>query len=202
MRADLRLLRYFVAVAEELHFGQAADRLHISQPSLSRAVRDLEQSVDVQLFTRTNRRVRLTDAGRHLLEEAPGLLGEFERLLSETQRVGRGESGRLSIAFLPSSTAVLMPRLIRSFRASYPHVRLEIEEMLDEPQVEALRNRRIHVGILRSRVDDQDLSFEPLLSDTLCVALPSGHRLAGRDRPRLFGSRRGGLRSLVTQRVA
>ncbi len=180
MSADLRLLRYFVAVAEELHFGQAADRLHISQPSLSRAIRDLEQSMDAQLFTRTKRRVRLTDAGRHLLDEAPRVLGEFERLLSETRLVGQGELGRLSIAFLPSATAVLMPRLIRAYRAAHPEVQLEVEEMLDEPQVEALRSRRIHVGILRSRVDDKDLSFEPLLSDTLCVALPSGHPLAGR----------------------
>jgi DNA-binding transcriptional LysR family regulator len=180
MAVDLRLLRYFVAVAEELHFGQAADRLHISQPSLSRAIRDLEGSLGAQLFTRTRRRVRLTDAGRHLLEETPRLLGDVERVLAETRRVGHGELGSLSIAFLPSATAVLMPRLIRAFRAAYPDVQLEVEEMLDEPQLEALRSRRIHVGIVRSRVDDAELSFERLLSDTVCAALPSGHRLAGR----------------------
>jgi len=180
MSADLRLLRYFAAVAEELHFGQAADRLHISQPSLSRAIRDLEQSLGTQLFTRTKRRVRLTDAGQHLLEKTPRLLGDFEQVLAETRRIGHGDLGSLSIAFLPSATAVLMPRLFRAFRAAYPDVQLEVEEMLDERQIEALRSRRIHVGILRSTVDEDELSFERLLSDTVCAALPSGHPLARR----------------------
>ena len=180
MSADLRLVRYFVAVAEELHFRRAADRLHVSQPSLSRAVRDLERSLGVQLFTRTRRRVQLTDAGRRLLEEAPRLLAEFERLLADTRRVGLGELGYLSVVFLPSATADLMPRIVRAYRAQYPEVQLEVEELLDEPQLEALRSGRAHVGILRSEHEEDGLRFEPFGTDVTCVVLPEGHRLASR----------------------
>jgi DNA-binding transcriptional LysR family regulator len=181
---ELRLLRYFVAVAEELHFGRAAERLHISQPSLSRGIRDLERMLDTDLFTRTKRRVRLTDAGRMLFDEAPRALAEVERSLEETRRVGRGEVGELRLGFLPSATIALVPALVRASRAAFPGVRLRLLEMLDDPQLEALHERRIDLGLLRTRESSDELAFEPLQGERLCVVVARDHRLAGRRRVR------------------
>lgn len=181
---ELRLVRYFVAVAEELHFGRAAERLHIAQPSLSRAIRDLEQQLGTDLFTRTKRSVRLTDAGWTLWREAPRALTEFERVLDETRRVGRGEVGELRLGFLPSATIELVPALVRASRAAFPAVRLQLLELLDEPQLEALRERRLDLGLLRTARPGGDLMFEPLVREHLSVAVAHDHPLAGRKRVR------------------
>jgi DNA-binding transcriptional LysR family regulator len=181
---DLRLLRYFVAVAEELHFGRAAERLHITQPSLSRGIRDLERMLGIDLFTRTKRTVRLTDAGRALLAEAPRALAGVERALDVTRRVGRGEVGELRLGFLPSATIELVPALVRASRAAFPGVRLRLLEMLDDPQLEALHERRLDLGLLRTRHPSDELAFEPLHRERLCVVVARDHRLAGRRRVR------------------
>jgi DNA-binding transcriptional LysR family regulator len=181
---ELRLLRYFVAVAEELHFGRAAERLHIAQPSLSRGIRDLEQMLGADLFARTKRSVRLTDAGRTLLDEAPRALAEVERALDETRRVGRGEVGELRLGFLPSATVEVVPALVRASRAAFPAVRLELLELLDDPQLEALRQERLDLGLLRTRDPSANLAFEPLQRERLSVVVSHDHRLAGRRRVR------------------
>jgi DNA-binding transcriptional LysR family regulator len=160
-------LRYFVAVAEELHFGRAAERLHITQPSLSRGIRDLERMLGIDLFTRTKRTVRLTDAGRALLAEAP-----------------RALAGVLRLGFLPSATIELVPALVRASRAAFPGVRLRLLEMLDDPQLEALHERRLDLGLLRTRHPSDELAFEPLHRERLCVVVARDHRLAGRRRVR------------------
>jgi DNA-binding transcriptional LysR family regulator len=180
----LRLLRYFVAVAEELHFGRAAEQLHIAQPSLSRAIRDLERLLGADLFTRTKRSVRLTDAGRALLAEAPRALTEVERAVEETRRVGRGEVGELRLGFLPSATVELVPALVRASRAAFPSLRLQLLELLDDPQLEALRERRIDLGLLRTARPGGELTVEPLLRERLSLAVAHDHHLAGRKRVR------------------
>jgi DNA-binding transcriptional LysR family regulator len=174
-------LRYFTAVAEELHFGRAATKLHISQPSLSRAVRELELSLGVDLFVRTNRSVRLTEAGRTLLEEAPPTILRVERCFLRAQRVGRGELGDLSVGFLPSVTALLLPPAVTAFRKDYPEIHLELREMLDDPLLTALESRAIDLAILRSGRGGSDITFEPLFDDPIHVVLPLGHPLADRD---------------------
>jgi DNA-binding transcriptional LysR family regulator len=181
---ELRLLRYFVAVAEELHFGRAAERLHIAQPSLSRAIRDLERMLGSDLLTRTKRSVRLTDAGRTLLEEAPRALAEVERVLEETRRVGRGEVGELRLGFLPSATIELVPALVRASRAAFPGVRLQLLELLDDRQLDALQERRLDVGLLRTARRSDELAFEPLIRERLSVAVAQDHPLARRKRIR------------------
>jgi DNA-binding transcriptional LysR family regulator len=182
MNVEARLLRYFVAVAEELHFGRAAARLHISQPSLSRAIRELELQLGVDLLTRTKRSVRLTDAGTALLEHAPRALAGLERAAEAARRAGRGEVGELSVGFLPSATVRLLPAVVRAHRAAFPGVRLGLTEMLDEPQLDALTHERLDLGLLRTQRPGPGLTFAALWREGMAVAVPRGHRLAGRRR--------------------
>ena len=178
---DLRLLRYFIAVAEELHFGRAAQRLHIAQPSLSRSIADLESMLGLRLFARTKRSVRLTDAGRTLLQQGSRALAEVERAFEEVRRVGCGEVGELRLGFLPSATAQLVPAIVRAHRAAFPAVRLHLVELLDQPQLEALADRRLDLAIPRTERDDPALVFEPLIREPLSAAVAHDHRLARRD---------------------
>ena len=190
---ELRLLRYFVAVAEELHFGRAAARLQIAQPSLSRAIRDLETTLGTDLFARTRRSVRLTDAGRVLLTEGPRALAEVERAFEHAASVGRGEVGELRLAFLPSAALELIPAVVRAWREAYPGVRLRLLELLDEPQLDALREGRADVGFLRSPRAGGDLAFEPLLRERLSLVVAPDHRIARRRRVRYADLRDEGL---------
>jgi DNA-binding transcriptional LysR family regulator len=126
--------------------------------------------------------VGLTDAGRTLLEEAPRALAEVERTLADAGRVGRGEVGRLRIGFLPSATNELVPAAVRSFRTAFPAVALELSELLDDAQLEALAQGRLDVGVLRTRRELDDVAFERLAAEEQCVAVPRDHRLATRRR--------------------
>lgn len=177
---ELRHLRYFLAVADELHFGRAAERLHISQPPLSQQIRQLEEELGFELFQRTRRRVRLTDAGRVFAEEARALLERLGRATAAARRVARGETGSLDVGFVASATYAILPRLYRRFRERHPDVSLTLSEMSTAEQVEALRAGRIQVGLARSPVGDETLAAEPLRDEPLALALPSRHRLAAR----------------------
>lgn len=177
---ELRHLRYFLAVADELHFGRAAARLHISQPPLSQQIRQLEEELGFELFQRTRRRVRLTDAGRVFGEEARALLERLGRATAAARRVARGETGSLDVGFVASATYAILPRLYRRFRERHPGVSLTLSEMSTAEQVEALREGRIQVGLARSPVGDETLAAEPLRDEPLALALPSRHRLAAR----------------------
>ena len=179
---ELRLIRYFVAVAEELHFGRAATRLHITQPSLSRAIRELERTLGADLLTRTKRSVRLTEAGRALLQEAPQALEEIERACDMTRRVARGEAGQLRLGFLPSTNVGLVPALVRESRRVSPDLALRLHELFDDPQIEALSERRLDLGIVRDPRPGEQLAFERLLSERLSLAVAHDHRLASRRR--------------------
>jgi DNA-binding transcriptional LysR family regulator len=167
-------------VAEELHFGRAALRLHVSQPALSRAIRELEGQLGVALLERTKRRVRVTEAGSTLLRAAPRVLAELERVLDETRRAGRGELGHLRIGFLPSATNELVPAAVRAFRTDFPAVTLELTEELDEPQLDALAHGGLDLGLVRVTRDLDGVAFEPLVEEQQCLAVPHGHRLADR----------------------
>jgi DNA-binding transcriptional LysR family regulator len=179
---QLRLIRYFVAVAEELHFGRAARRLHITQPSLSRAIRELERTLGADLLTRTKRSVRLTEAGRALLHAAPHALEEVERACELARRVARGEAGQLRLGFLPSANVQIVPALVRESRKVSPDLALRLHELFDDPQIEALSERRLDLGILRDPRPGEQLAFEPLLRERLSLAVAHDHRLASRRR--------------------
>jgi DNA-binding transcriptional LysR family regulator len=193
MDVEMRLLRAFEAVAAELHFGRAAHRLYVSQPSISRAVRDLERALGVALFTRTSREVRLTAAGQALEDDLPRLFAEHERVLSRAQRIGRGEAGEVRLAFLASATNALLPEVVRAFRREFPEVALTLEEDLDGAALEGVLGRRYDVALVRTRRENAELAFEPLIRERLCVVVPHDHRLAGRARVRWDDLREEGL---------
>jgi DNA-binding transcriptional LysR family regulator len=177
---ELRHLRYFVAVAEELHFGRAAARLRIAQPPLSQQIRRLEASLGVELLRRTRRRVELTDAGRLLLEGARPLLAQAEALERAMARAARGDIGRLGVGFVGSVTQDVLPTLLRGFRDRHPEVAVTLSELSTLEQIEALRERRIGAGLLRPPVGDPAVATMPLLEEPLVAALPDFHRLARR----------------------
>jgi DNA-binding transcriptional LysR family regulator len=177
---ELRHLRYFLAVAEELHFGRAAARLHIAQPPLSQQIRQLERELGYDLFLRTQRRVRLTEAGAAFQEEARALLERLEHAKAAAGRIARGEAGALGVGFVASATYALLPRLYRRFRERHPDVALALEEMSTAEQVDALRAGRIQLGLARPPVGDDTLAAEPLADEPLVAALPARHPLAAR----------------------
>lgn len=175
---ELRHLRYFVTVAEELHFGRAAQRLQMAQPPLSQQIRQLEAELDVQLLYRTKRTVRLTDAGQVFLREARHLLLQADQAIAIAQRADRGEVGRLILGFVGSATDSILPVILKAFRQRFPHVQLILHEMTTAEQVEALHNNRIQLGFLRPPLNDEDLILETVLQESLMVALPEAHPLA------------------------
>ncbi len=182
---ELRHLRSFVAVAEELHFGRAAARLGIAQPPLSQQIQRLEAGLGTRLFDRTNRRVALTDAGRALLEHAGRVLQGSAAAVEAVRRAARGESGPLRVAFAASVMFLSLPRIIRAFRQRYPEVRLDLREMPTGLQLEALRAEELDIGFLRQPDPDPELQLETVMSEPLRAAVPVGHPLATRSRIRL-----------------
>jgi DNA-binding transcriptional LysR family regulator len=181
MAIELRLLRYFTAVAEEGHVGNAAARLFISQPALSQQIRALEEQVGMPLFTRHARGVELTEAGEILLTEAREVLARADRLDEAVEELGRGEAGALRIGMPPGLAAGLVPELLASLRESHPDARIEVRELTTPDQLDALSAGSLDIGLVREPVDDTRLSRRTLLVEPLGVSLPAGHRLAARE---------------------
>jgi DNA-binding transcriptional LysR family regulator len=177
---ELRHLRYFVAVAEELHFRRAADRIGIAQPPLSKQIRDLEDEIGVKLFKRTKRRVTLTHAGETFLKEARQILDLSETAVRSARRADLGEIGRLVVSFVGSATYSFLPYALRSFRTRFPHVELFLRELTTYEQLDALRKKAVHASFLRQPIKDDALFIETLFRESFIVALPSRHALASR----------------------
>lgn len=179
---ELRHLRYFVAVAEELHFRRAAERLHMSQPPLSLQIRALEKELGVSLLHRDRRGVALTDAGSAFLPEARAVLRSAEHAALTAQRVASGEQGALSVGFVGSTMYGRVPQLLRRFREERPDVQIRLRELRPAEQMEALRARDIDIGFLRPPMHADDVTVHMLFEESMVVALPSEHRLAARRR--------------------
>jgi DNA-binding transcriptional LysR family regulator len=175
---ELRHLRYFIAVAEELNFSRAADHLHMAQPPLSAAIRQLERELGVELFVRTTREVRLTDAGRAFLEGARRTLADAERAAQDAKRAGAGELGRLRIAFSWSTRFDTLPTLGRAFRASHPGVELLAQEMWNARMPRAFRSGSIDVAVSLCPEIAAELELAPIRKERLVVLLPESHPLA------------------------
>ncbi|MEU0495588.1 LysR substrate-binding domain-containing protein [Mycobacterium sp. NPDC006124] len=179
---ELRHLRYFRAVAEELHFGRAAERLHIAQPPLSQQIRQLERELGVSLLTRSTRRVELTAAGEAYLRRTIAVLDAVDDAGHQARRIAQGLEGHLSIGCVGSATYSVLPRLVRALRDQLPGVEISIRgEMLAPAQLDALRNRDVDIALLRPPVDDPEVHTELVRRDRLMAALPSAHRLAARS---------------------
>ena len=176
---ELRQLRYFLAVAEELHFGKAAERVFIAQSPLSRQIKQLEDELNVQLFRRTKRSVELTDAGRALIPEAEGILSATRRAKETAVGVQQGRIGQLTIGFTQSATYTLFPRILKQYIAMSPRVELHFREhMLTPEQVLGLTTSRLDLGFLRPPLANPDIELLPVMQEKLVVAVPEESALA------------------------
>ena len=177
---ELRQLRYFRAVADELHFGRAGEKLAVAQPALSRQVQALEKELRVDLFDRTHRQVQLTEAGKVFLAATTRLLAQADQMVEDARRAARGETGRLIVAFVGSAMYGPLPTALRAFRDRFPGVDLVLDETETTVQHRALLEGRIDVGLLRAPFNDPELVIETLLREPIIVALPQRHALARR----------------------
>ncbi|GLK92048.1 LysR family transcriptional regulator [Pseudomonas turukhanskensis] len=176
---ELRHLRYFAAVAEELHFGRAAEQLGISQPPLSQQIQALEEEIGARLFERTNRRVELTEAGRLFLDETRQILAHVERATQIARRAQQGEIGELNVGFTASAPFTsTIPRSILAFRQAHPDVHLSLQEMSSRVVIEALQEQTVQVGVIRPFPLPDNIKAVELFRDPLVAVLRADHPLA------------------------
>ncbi|WP_372411730.1 LysR family transcriptional regulator [Streptomyces luteireticuli] len=177
MDLSLRKVRYFVAVAEELHFGRAAERLHIAQPVLSRQIRALETELHAQLFRRDRRSTELTAAGRQLLDDARPLLTAADALRHRVRRAA-GEPARFTVGFMPGITVT---DAVRAMAARHPGITLDVVRTSWDDQTRSLLDGRADVSFVRMPLDQRGLRLRPLYSEPRVAVVPAGHRLSGRE---------------------
>jgi DNA-binding transcriptional LysR family regulator len=182
---ELRHLRYFVILAEELHFGHAAERLHIAQPPLSQQIRQLEIELGFQLFHRTKRTVKLTEAGQVFLVEVKKIFKQLEQAIQTGRQTSRGEVGQLVLGFVSSAAYNILPEVLRRFRVEVPGVKLELHELTTDEQWQFLREGKIDVGFLRpgffhNLVEEAIFETETIFREALVIALPQEHRLTSK----------------------
>jgi DNA-binding transcriptional LysR family regulator len=176
---ELRQLRYFIAVGEELHFRRAAARLHISQPPLSQQIRQLEDELGYRLLARTRRRVELTAAGEAFLRDARALLGELDGAVATARRIDAGQSGRLRINFVGSALLSIVPGIVQRFRAARPGVEIELRERSTVEQLRAVSAGVVDVGLVRPPIEeDETVRAEVVMRERTLAALPIDHPLA------------------------
>lgn len=175
---ELIQLRCFVALAEELHFGRAAARLNMTQPPLSRQLQQLEHGVGVRLVERSSRFVGLTPAGKAFLVDAREILRAVDEVLLTARRLAKGESGVLTLGFIPAASYNVLPRLVSFIAAELPHVQLVLKEMVTADQVDALATDRIDAGVLRMPIDRRGMECVSISREPFVVAVPAGRPLA------------------------
>lgn len=178
---DLRHLKYFIAVAEERNIGRAAQRLHISQPPLTRQIHQLEEELNVQLLIRTPRGVELTHAGELFLEEARNIRSLVEQGIERTRRAGEGKLGRLDIGIFGTGIFGAIPELLQVFRSTHPDVQVILHTMSKEEQIEALRQKRITMGFNRVLAPLPDIESVLIIKEPLYLAVNEGHPLSQFD---------------------
>ncbi len=172
---ELRHLRYFAALAEELHFGRAAKRLHLAQPALSQQIRRLEEIIGAPLFLRTSRSVALTAAGEILIERTRRTLRDVQNDLEEARSIGRGDSGALNVGFISSGMLGALPAVLRRYRADRPRVQLRLHESFTQQVVTGLVSGALDAGLLRDSDPHPELVSERLFSEPFVAVLPADH---------------------------
>ena len=178
---DLRQLKYFIAVAEELNIGRAALRLHISQPPLTRQMQQLEEDLGVQLLIRTPRGVELTHAGEIFLEEARNVRALVEQTIEKTRRAGEGKLGRLDIGIFGTGIISAIPKILQAYRSRYPDVRVVLHTMNKSDQIEALLQKRLHIAFNRMIKPVPEITTEVILQESMYLALHANHPLASQN---------------------
>jgi len=179
-RIEWRHLRYFLQVAEDLHFGKAANKLFISQPGLSRQIKQLEEELQTILLERDNKNVSLSIAGAYFNEEVKLLLRDFERIKTHTQLLSKGQEGRISIGYVGSAMQNVIPELLLNFRESFPQIKFGLKEIDNAKQIEGLLSQRIDLGFVRLDKVPRDLTIKPVFEDTFSLVLPEDHILTKR----------------------
>lgn len=175
---ELRHLRYFLAVAKELHFSRAAERLGIKQPPLTRQIKNLEAELGVVLFDRTSRRVRLTPSGRYLKDAAAKVIEQADRIRNTIGLIQEGTAGLVRIGYVGSAMHSVLPALLRDLQERYPEIYPEFVELDNDGQVRALKSGEIDVGFVRTPISAEGLTMHLVLEETFSLVLPAGHRLA------------------------
>ncbi|MGB0659139.1 MAG: LysR substrate-binding domain-containing protein [Mangrovicoccus sp.] len=178
---NFKQLKYFIAVAEELHFGRAADRLDMAQPPLSRHIKQLEEELQASLFNRGRNAITLTQAGERLLERGRSILAQLEDVRLEVRRLGQGAEGRLRVGFVGSATFGILPNIIKSFRANYPEVNLSLLPMNNAQLHRALVARELDVAFARPALKDPEFLTKELKEEKLILALPDEVDTGGRS---------------------
>lgn len=175
---ELRQLRYFLAVAEELHFGRAAERLHLTQPPLTVAIKRLERELGVELFHRTTRRVTLTRAGEAFKRRVRDAVAELDEAAGDVASVAAGLSGRIRVGFVSSASYTTIPEAIRAFRRERPRVELVLNPLTSGEQIEQLLDGDLDVGLIRDPGEVPGLAMELVSTEDLVAVLPEAHQLA------------------------
>lgn len=174
---ELRHLRYFLAVAGELNFRRAAEKLFISQPGLSRQIKQMEEIVGTQLFIRTKRSVRLTEAGYYLQKEGEYLLNHLDRTFDHVQLIGKGVTGKINIGFLGSAMQNVVPELLVKLNSEYPGISTNLEEMSNLNQVALIEDDKLDLGFVRLNAVPRGLVMKEVFRDSFSVVLPKDHEL-------------------------
>jgi DNA-binding transcriptional LysR family regulator len=178
---EVRHLRYFVAVAEELHFSRAARRLHMAQPPLSQQIRNLEAELGMQLLARGRRPLRLTEAGRFFKSQALEILAKLDDAVAGARRINRDQNHWIGVGYIGSAMNMLLPPVLRRFHRDHPEVEVLLYEMSHETQKLALLEGRIHVGFVDSSLETDALAEELLYEEPMSIAVPLNHPLASRS---------------------
>ncbi len=181
---ELRHIRYFVAVAEELHFGRAASRLNMAQPPLSQQIRQLEEELGFPLLFRSKQRVELSEAGKVFLEECRSILERMDRAVGAAEQAHNGATGRLNIGFV-GSTTYHIASFLHHYRLQFPTVHLALHQMKTANQIEALREGRLHLAIVRTPVQSPFLISKVVLREKFIAAIPKAHALTKREKIRV-----------------
>lgn len=174
---ELRHFKYFTAVAEELHFRKAAERLFISQPGLSRQIKQMEEILDAQLFIRSKKKVSLTPAGEYLKGEIQFILNHLELTQKQLKLINQGSSGELRIGFLGSAMQHVVPKLLVRLRDMYPNIKTSLDELSNHAQVDAVLKDKLDLGFVRLARVPKELNIKPVFEDTFSVVLPKNHGL-------------------------
>ena len=179
-RIEWRHLRYFLAVAEELHFGKAAVKLYISQPGLSRQIKQLEGELKTQLFHRDNKKVTLTPAGEYFKKEIQSLSHQFDKIKLNAKLIGAGGIGRVNLSYVGSAMQNVIPKLLLDTRSKFPQIKFGLQELDNAKQIEGLLSQKIDLGFVRLNKVQRDLAIQPVFEDTFSLVLPDNHQLTKR----------------------
>lgn len=174
---SIRHIKYFLAVAEELHFRKAADKLFISQPGLSKQIKQMEEHLNLKLFERHNRKVTLSQAGLYLKKEIAANLNELEKILNHSKLINDGIEGYLNIGYVGSAMQELIPKLLLKFKKEHPNIIFDLKEMDNQRQVNDLLSKAIDIGFSRLETVPKNLEMHPLLKENFCLVLPKNHKV-------------------------